>query len=320
MSYNPRTIREGVAASRPPRERGEEDGTPSNIRIGGRRTLDFMGHDENGGAPMHHIQGYHQPAAHDPLDYNKLRQYMEHGPALAEAQRLHRENMMISPKGEIVPKGNFSPHNVRQQAAFTAAATAAKTGGKPAPVGMTSDQIENAFKPGAPAIASPAAMGSQMPLPTGGGMASSFAPDPSTVRQPVGPVGRSDSRGALDAAGNPASDSRPPVGTPAEMRQMARDAANGYSTNTTGQGANLRQTISSRYGSGSSTPAQPGQGPATKFGPNAASASANYFDPKAIRQSVASATPVKKRKPEDTEEEQQPEEENPDEDEMEPNA
>lgn len=102
--------------------------------------------------------------------------------------------------------------------------------------------------------------------------------DPSTVRQPVGRVGNSDARGALDAAGNPASESNPAAGTPAEFRQMARDAAMGRTVNTVGttggvgkvfadtapaQAGNYRRMITSKYGTGTNVAREPGQGPAT---------------------------------------------------------
>ena len=224
----------------------------------GRPDKGFLGFDANGGAPMNHMYGYGyghgRPDPFNDIDHQKLmNQGLSREAAMAEAQQLWRENKTINFRGQIVPKGNFSQREIRQHAAATAAAHAGKEGaskgsasdtGKAgaSKVGMSDDEIKNAFK-GDTTPSAPESAPAQ-------GLASTYPVDPSTVRQPVAPVG--DGEYAKDSQGNRASDSNPPVGTPAEFRQMSRDAANGRSTNRTIEGANIRQTISSKYGGGSS--------------------------------------------------------------------
>lgn len=115
--------------------------------------------------------------------------------------------------------------------------------------------------------------------PIGGGGQPVRPVDPSTVRQsnPLLPPPK-------DASGNPASNSNPIAGTPAEFRQMSRDAQTGRTVTTSGatglsgmndpnademspgsggvrpmQAADFRRTISSAYGTGSNVTRQPGQ-------------------------------------------------------------
>ena len=109
-----------------------------------------------------------------------------------------------------------------------------------------------------------------------GGDAPSRRPvDPSTVRQPSPLLPP-----PKDAAGNPASDSNPIAGTPAEFRQMNKDAQIGRTVTTTGtpgltpaagggtaQATDFRRLISSRYGTGSNVTRQPGQGVGTMTDP-----------------------------------------------------
>ena len=224
----------------------------------GRPDKGFLGFDANGGAPMNHIYGYGyghgRPDPFNDIDHQKLMNGgLSREAARTEAQQLWRENKTINSRGQIVPKGNFSQREINQHAAATAAAHAGKaeaskgsasdTGKAGASkVGMSEDEIKNAFK-GDATPSAPESAPAQ-------GLASTYPVDPSTVRQPVAPVG--DGEHAKDSQGNRASDSNPPVGTPAEFRQMSRDAANGRSTNRTVEGANIRQTISSKYGGGSS--------------------------------------------------------------------
>jgi len=281
----------------------------------GRPDKGFLGFDANGGAPMNHMHGYHQPPPHDPIDLHKLKnQGLSNEAALTEAQRLHRENLMINSKNQVVPKSNSSPRELRQRAAATAAAHADKAG--TSKVGMSDDEIKNAFK------------GGESTAPAGApekGLASMNPVDPSTVRQPVAPV--SDGKGAKDFQGNPASDSRPPVGTPAEMRQMTRDASTGRTVSTSGttgltpstdggrptQAADFRRSISSKYGTGSNVTRQPGQAPGTLTDPQGRTVPAGQWtqeqeqvqntkygpqsrgdlsSPAAIRQSAAASTPT----------------------------
>ena len=273
----------------------------------GRPDKGFLGFDANGGAPMNHIYGYGyghgRPDPFNDIDHQKLMNGgLSREAATTEAQQLWRENKTINSRGQIVPKGNFSQREINQHAAATAAAHAGK-------VGMSDDGIKNAFKGDTTPASTPAQ-----------GLASTYPVDPSTVRQPVAPVG--DGEFAKDSQGNKASDSNPAVGTPAEFRQMSRDAANGRTVKTGGttgltpsadggrptQAADFRRTITSKYGTGSNVTRQPGQAPgtvtdsmgrtvpaqqwnqdqadvqATKMGPNAKQAGENYFNPASIRQ------------------------------------
>ena len=283
--------------------------------------------DPNGGAPMNKIKGFYEEP-YSSLDYSKLRQKgVRHKEAVAEAQRLKREKIILGPGGKQMSDDNPSARAkaFRDQVNNKAAGQGLPVGAgqNPAPNGLsgegndvplsdttggyanTPDQ-QDPFKNVKPAGA-PAAPPDVQPV------------DSSTMRQPMGRVGMSDARGALDAAGNPASDSNPAAGTPAELRQMARDAAMGRTVNTVGttgltpsatggrptQAPDFRRMITSKYGTGTNVAREPGQGPATtkdlmgrtvplgqyladqkavqatKYDPDAAQAGEDYFKPSA---------------------------------------
>ena len=245
------------------------------------------------------------------------------------AADLHRQGLRVNSRTkELEPDDNVSSRIKNNREATTAAAHAAHAGNttNPNPAagegsGPSTDNNALFGLPPEPPAAGEGSGPSNMP-PQARDAAGRLT-DASNVRQPVAPVG--DGEYAKDSQGNRASDSNPPVGTPAEFRQMSRDAANGRTVKTGGttgltpsadggrptQASDFRRTITSKYGTGSNVTRQPGQAPgtvtdsmgrtvpaqqwnqdqadvqATKMGPNAKQAGDNFYNPASIRQSAS---------------------------------
>lgn len=295
----------------------------------------LLGYSPNGGAPMHRITGYHQDP-YSGIDYSKLvNAGMRHEEAVAEAQRLHREGKRIDPDGTQRTNDNPSSRarSLREETARRAAGggntpvapNPMSGAGNDIPLSPTGGYVKPTMPNGNTPVENDPFGTGHMPMgennpfsppPAPAPVASATPPvDSSTTRQPVGMMPP-----PTDASGNPASDSNPIAGTPAELRQMTRDAATGRTVNTSGtqgiipsgspgmrptQAADFRRSISSKYGTGTNVARTPDQGPgtttdlmgrtvpmgqfladqnavqATKGGPNAEQAGKDFFKPSA---------------------------------------